>query len=165
MDRARRGRGGVVAALGAIVVAAGLAVVGAARAVAGDITTVAGGRGEGAATNIAQSPDAVAVKGPLVYTADRSTLVRVLDLRTGISRVVAGDGRLGFRGDGGPARVASLDRPGALGLTGVNGVGPEPTTPSPPAPTARSGLGGGTTSASWAPGRPPTVGCPSGCLV
>jgi len=47
-----------------------------------------------------------------LYIADTDNhRVRVLDLATGVIRTVAGSGRAGFSGDGGPATAAGLDRP------------------------------------------------------
>ena len=42
--------------------------------------------------------------------------IRVVDAHTGIITTVAGDGRLGGRGDGGPAVAASLGGPASLAL-------------------------------------------------
>ncbi|MCA1845693.1 MAG: hypothetical protein LC792_21365, partial [Actinobacteria bacterium] len=90
-----------------------------AGAAAPVITTVGGGPGGGPARELGQSPQAVAVQGPLVYVSDRfHQVVRVLDTRTGLMRAVAGTGERqqtapsSFVGDGGPATATNIDPAG-----------------------------------------------------
>ncbi len=106
----------------ALVLAATSMVAPPAKAATGDITTFAGGLGQGVATNVSQRPTAIAFRGPLVYTTDFGRLVRVLDRRTGVSRVFAGDGRFGPAGDGGPATAASFQRPQGIAVDGAGNV-------------------------------------------
>ena len=81
------------------------------------ITTFAGGPQSGPAVNVAQSPDALAVHGKLIYVADQDKhLVYRVDTGTGKQTVVAGIGLGGFSGDGGPAREAELNMPGGLAV-------------------------------------------------
>ena len=67
-----------------------------------------------------KSPGSLAV-GPRggLYIAD-STRDQILELRNGTFRVVVGNGKLGFRGDGGLARDAEINDP--LGMTFRNGT-------------------------------------------
>ncbi|HEX6596646.1 MAG TPA: hypothetical protein VF045_06900 [Acidimicrobiales bacterium] len=87
------------------------------------ITTFAGGVGYGKAVSVAQDPTGLAVFGDLLYVADAATgwnqrpVVRVLDLRSGVERVVAGSGKFGFAGDGGPAVDAYLDEPNGVAVS------------------------------------------------
>jgi sugar lactone lactonase YvrE len=83
------------------------------------ITTFAGGPQSGPAVESAQSPDALAVHGKLVYIADQHRhLVYRVDTVTGQQTVVAGMGFAGFSGDGGPATEAELSMPGGLAVDG-----------------------------------------------
>ncbi|MDQ3642706.1 MAG: NHL repeat-containing protein, partial [Actinomycetota bacterium] len=118
--RGRRGRG--IGAVCALVLAATSMVAQPVKAATGDITTFAGGLGQGVATNVSQTPTAIATRGPLVYTTDSGRLVRVLDRRTGVSKVFAGDGRHGPAGDGGPATDASFWRPQGIAVDGAGNV-------------------------------------------
>lgn len=102
----------------ALACVAPLALVGPAHAAAGDIVTVAGSNGEGQGTTVGQRPSALAFAGPLLYIADTEhNVVRLLDTRTGVERVVAGNGyapgtgRTPFypNGDGGPAINAQFE--------------------------------------------------------
>lgn len=81
------------------------------------ITTFAGEPGSGPALTVAQTPDAVAAQGAVVYIADqlRHVVYRV-DTVTGEETVAAGTGVAGFSGDGGPATQAELHSPGGLGV-------------------------------------------------
>ena len=101
---AAAGAGAVAAVLG------GVAAAPPAGAAVQDIYTVAGGIGEGQATGIAQSPYYVAVYGTTVYVADfANNVVRAVDTQTGVETVVAGNGKAGYSGNGGPATSAELD--------------------------------------------------------
>jgi len=106
----------------ALVLVGSLASIGATSAAATQslITTVAGGAGFGRATTVAQGPTGLAVAGDLLTITDfRSgfggqfvNTVRVLDLRTGTERVVAGNGNYGGRApEGIPATSARLSNP------------------------------------------------------
>jgi sugar lactone lactonase YvrE len=85
------------------------------------ITTFAGGPRNGAATEGAVSPDAVAVHGAVVYVADQLRHV-VYRVDAGQRSVVAGLGYPGFSGDGGPAREAALNMPGGLAVDAVGNL-------------------------------------------
>ncbi len=82
-----------------------------------EITTVAGAPRGGPAERVAQSPDAVAVHGKVVYVAHqhRHVVYRV-DTDTGDETVVAGIGVQGFSGDGGAATQAELSMPCGLAV-------------------------------------------------
>jgi trimeric autotransporter adhesin len=83
----------------------------------GVITTFSGGPRGGLAVEVAQSPDALAVHGKLIYIADQHRhLVYRVDTSTGQQTVVAGLGHPGFSGDGGPAREAELNMPAGLAV-------------------------------------------------
>ena len=67
--------------------------------------------------DVAQSPDALAVHGKLIYVADQYRhLVYGVDTGTGKQTVAAGIGLAGFSGDGGPACEAELNMPGGLAV-------------------------------------------------
>jgi trimeric autotransporter adhesin len=81
------------------------------------ITTFSGGQRSGHASDVAQSPDALAVHGTLIYVADQQRhLVYRVDTATGEQTVVGGLGHPGFSGDGGPAREAELNMPAGLAV-------------------------------------------------
>jgi sugar lactone lactonase YvrE len=81
----------------------------------GTITTAAGGPGRGAATRLAQQPTGLARFGNVLYVSDPEfDVVRAVDLRSGEESIVAGDGKPGFRGDGGRATTARLQDPRGL---------------------------------------------------
>ena len=89
----------------------------------GLITTVAGDgtagfAGDGGQATAAQLdyPRAVAVDAAgNVYIADTSDeRIRKINMATGVITTVAGNGSVGFSGDGGPATAAELDFPEAL---------------------------------------------------
>ena len=90
----------------------------------GTMVTVAGGLGEGPARNVGQRPAGLAQHGHTLYVADSGyhgsvqveDVVRAIDLTTGVERVVAGTGQVGFSGDGGPATAAKLYDPSALAV-------------------------------------------------
>jgi sugar lactone lactonase YvrE len=91
----------------------------------GVITTVAGGNpagfsGDGGPATAARlnEPRSIAVRGSNLYIADSiNNRIRRVDLATGIITTVAGTGRSGFGGDGGPAIAARLAEPRGLTLT------------------------------------------------
>jgi sugar lactone lactonase YvrE len=86
----------------------------------GVISTVAGGgarTGDGIAATDAELllPEGIAVHGRSLYIADNlASRVWRVDLKTGILKVFAGNGKPGFSGDGGPATAAQLYLPGAV---------------------------------------------------
>ncbi len=92
----------------------------------GIITTVAGNGSHGysgdggPATSASLSfPEAVAVSAGTLYIADTdNSVVRAVDLATGIITTIAGDGLAGYSGNGGPARHARLSFPAGLALGG-----------------------------------------------
>lgn len=89
----------------------------------GTISTVAGGGSrseDGIAATEAELllPEGIAVDGDrALYIADnpRSRVFRV-DLKTGLIHTFAGDGEVGYSGDGGPATAARLNLPGAVSV-------------------------------------------------
>jgi hypothetical protein len=92
---------------------------------AGVITTVAGGNpagysGDGGPATSARldEPRSIAVRGNTLYIADSiNNRVRRVDLTTGIITTIAGTGKSGFGGDGGPAIAARLAEPRGIALT------------------------------------------------
>lgn len=101
----------------------------ALSATAGTVTNLAGGLGQGAATNLAITPAALAWRnGRLVIGDDRFGLtlapldtypgvLRSLDPATGVATVLAGlGGRGGYSGDGGPSDKAELRGPAGLAV-------------------------------------------------
>ncbi|HEX3394122.1 MAG TPA: hypothetical protein VHS52_06305 [Acidimicrobiales bacterium] len=110
---ARPGRGAVALTL-SVVIAAGLLAAAAApvAAAAGDITTIAGSAGEGPATGVSQEPNGLALRGTSLFVSDSAgNVIRVVDLSTGMERVIAGTGAPGSGGDGGPATAAGFANP------------------------------------------------------
>lgn len=109
------------ASLSALLWLAGRAVLVEAAEPPATIVTVAGtgkpedgGDREGPALEIAVGdPFGVEIgpEGALFITEVRNHRVRRLDLSSGRLSSVAGDGRKGYAGDGGPARSASLNEP------------------------------------------------------
>ena len=92
----------------------------------GVITTVAGtgsyghsGDGGPATEATFAFPADVAVSGSTLYVADTdNSMVRALNLLTGIVTRIAGTGLAGYSGNGGPARSAALDSPDGLAVSG-----------------------------------------------
>jgi hypothetical protein len=94
------------------------------------ITTFAGSTegfgGDGGAATAAQlrGPRAVAVDpAGSVFIADQyNHRVRVVDAGTNVITTIAGNGMLGFDGDGGPATMAQLRYPAGVGVDGSGNV-------------------------------------------
>jgi streptogramin lyase len=93
----------------------------------GTISTVAGngkrgysGDGQKATAASLNEPYEVRVdrQGSLYIVERMNHVVRLVDSRTGLIRTVAGNGRAGFSGDGGPAVSASLHEPHSIQLDG-----------------------------------------------
>lgn len=89
----------------------------------GFITTIAGtgvrgssGNGGPAARARLKNPKSVALHGGALYTSGLDSMVRRINLRTGMITRVAGTGVAGFSGDGGPARSARLHAPQRLAI-------------------------------------------------
>lgn len=87
----------------------------------GNITTIAGTGAKGdtgdggpatKATFNGPKEMCVAPDGSAIYVVDtENQKIRRVDMKTGIITTVAGDGKRGPEGDGGPAAAANLDRP------------------------------------------------------
>lgn len=91
----------------------------------GLITTVVGtgqqgysGNGEQATAARLNEPYEVrfAGNGDMYFVEMKNHIVRCVDRRTGVIRLVAGTGEPGFSGDGGPASKAQLQRPHSIAL-------------------------------------------------
>jgi len=97
-----------------------------AHAQPGTITTVAGGGPDDVPALDAplNTPTGLAVDAlaGVVYVAAMSSFRVFAVDGAGQLRVVAGDGTFGFKGDGGPARDASLASPYALALDGAGNL-------------------------------------------
>ncbi len=134
MSRRRR-----LTAVIASVISAGLvavsplsAAVAAPAPAPGTLTTFAGGLGGGPAADVAQTPFAIAARNgrlisvdgtyDLPYSGPWPGLVREIDLATGIEKVLAGMLPGGYRGDGGPATSAQLNRPGDAAIDAAGNV-------------------------------------------
>ncbi len=82
-----------------------------------DIDTFAGGPGVGAALELGMTPRGIIQRGSSLYIVDQAfSVVRRVDMQTGNSVVVAGNGTAGFSGDGGPATEAQLQGPAGITL-------------------------------------------------
>ncbi len=119
--------------LGLVALLVGLgAVIVPARAASGDvISTYAGGLGSGEATNVGQTPAAIAVdeERGFVYVADTTfNVLRRIDVSTDppTEEVFAGTGEVGFSGDGGPATEATLAFRGEAPPSPPPGTAPDP---------------------------------------
>ncbi|MGH8999160.1 MAG: hypothetical protein ACRDY7_07190 [Acidimicrobiia bacterium] len=97
---------------------------------AGTISTVAGGNprgfsGDGGPATAARldEPRSIAIFDQNLYIADSANhRIRRVDLGTGIIETVAGTGKAGFGGDGGPATAALLADPRGVGVTPTGAV-------------------------------------------
>ena len=94
----------------------------------GTITSVAGsgkqgfsGDGGSALDASFNRPYSIAVDKSAIYVADRDNN-RVRKISGGIVTTIAGDGRAGFAGDGGPATAASLASPYGVAVDGNGNV-------------------------------------------
>lgn len=92
-------------------------------ALTGIITTVAGtpatrgyaGDGGQATSALLSFPSDVWIRGSNMYIAELgNSVIRIVDMLTGIISTVAGNGTEGYSGDGGPATLAQLYRPRAV---------------------------------------------------
>jgi NHL repeat len=92
--------------------------------VAGNGTVAYGGDGGAAAYASLNTPGAVATDAlGNVYIADRANYtVRKVDASTGLISTLAGNGTLGFSGDGGPAANAQLYNPYGIAVDSVGNV-------------------------------------------
>lgn len=97
----------------------------------GNITTVAGcgkkgysGDGGPATAATLNEPYGVAVdKDGTLYIVDRlNAAIRRVDGKTGVITTLAGTGKPGYNGDGGPANLAQLREPNGLALDGRGGL-------------------------------------------
>jgi streptogramin lyase len=60
--------------------------------------------------------------GNMFFVEMKNNIVRRVDAKTGIISTVAGSGRTGFSGDGGPATQATLSQPHSIVLDGSNNL-------------------------------------------
>lgn len=97
----------------------------------GELTTVAGcGRkgysGDGGPAVEAELNEPYEVRfddaGNMFFVEMRNHVVRRVDAKTGIISTVAGTGKPGFGGDGGPASAAQLRQPHSIALDGKGGL-------------------------------------------
>src|SRR6185312_7534851 len=90
---------------------------GVIRTIAGTTAGFSGDGGEAVSAQL-RLPTALAIDtGGNLYIADTGNhRVRRINPATGTITTVAGDGRQGFSGDGGPAIAASIDSPGGLAI-------------------------------------------------
>lgn len=65
---------------------------------------------------------AVSPTGDIVIVDTENHAIRLIDAKTGSIRTVAGDGKVGGTGDGGPATSARLDRPHGVAFTPDSGA-------------------------------------------
>jgi DNA-binding beta-propeller fold protein YncE len=81
--------------------------------VAGTGERAYGGDGGPALAASFNAPKELAIdrEGNLLVVDTENHAIRRVDLRTGTVATIAGSGRQGADGDGGPARAAALDRP------------------------------------------------------
>lgn len=83
----------------------------------GTISTYGGGVGGGLATSMSLDPRQMVVSGSSDYVVDFThSLVRRIDISTGATSVVAGDGISGYSGDGSAATNAELNEPTGLAM-------------------------------------------------
>ena len=87
-------------------------------------TGLAGSNGEnGAATSARiRNPKSVALYGGALYFSSLEQKVRRVDLTTGNITTVAGTGVIGYSGDGGPAKQATLHAPQRLAIDSVGNI-------------------------------------------
>jgi streptogramin lyase len=97
----------------------------------GELTTVAGNgtkgySGDGEPATKAQLNEPYEVRfdqsGNMLFVEMQNHLVRKVDAKTGIIRTVAGTGKAGFSGDGGPATKAQFSSPHSIALDAEDNV-------------------------------------------
>ena len=98
---------------------------------AGKISTVAGNgsmgySGDGGPATNAQLNEPYEVRfdraGQMYFVEMKNHIVRKVDLKNGIISTVAGTGKRGFSGDGGPATEATFNRPHSIALDHANNI-------------------------------------------
>jgi sugar lactone lactonase YvrE len=99
-------------------------VAGNGQKASGDTRVVGEGDGGPAIMSAVSIPYAVAVdaNSDLYIVEQKTTLVRKVDAATGIISTVAGTGKPGFSGDGGPGNAAQLWEPNDCCLDGKGGL-------------------------------------------
>lgn len=124
MNKRARGTAALLAATGLVTGLLTGSPAALAAGVPGTITTVAGGPGAGSATKVYQEPVGLAVgSAGALYVADyfNSAVKEFSDTSTD-ETVVAGTGRHGYSGDGGPATRAELSGVGGLAVDSSGNV-------------------------------------------
>lgn len=92
-----------------------------AHPVLGSIITWAGTPGVGRALGVAQAPYSLAFAGSDVFVGDVGTAVlRDVNVYSGQETVIAGNGGVGYKGDGGPAVASMLSAASAVAYCGGN---------------------------------------------
>lgn len=91
--------------------------------IAGEITTIAGGipfigDGDPAKNSTLFSPSSVAIDGMgnILIADENNNRIRKINTKSGIITTIAGNGAADFNGDGGPAILASLNKPAGLSI-------------------------------------------------
>src|SRR5262245_4928968 len=97
----------------------------------GELTTVAGNgtkgySGDGGPAGAAQLNEPYEVRfdkaGNLLFVEMQNQLVRKVDAKTGVISTVAGTGKKGFSGDGGPATKAEFSSPHSIALDAADNI-------------------------------------------
>ena len=86
----------------------------------------AGYRGDGGLARLAELREPYEIRfdqgGNLFFVEMENHVVRRIDAKTGVITTIAGSGRKGFSGDGGPATKARLNRPHSLALDAIGNI-------------------------------------------